>query len=340
LASFSFGESMNRLVECVPNFSEGQKNDTIKHLVEAIESAQGIVVLNTHMDADHNRSVITFAAEPEWIVEAAVRACACAAELIDLRRHVGVHPRVGALDVLPFVPVRGVSMEECVNLAHAAGERIARELGIPVYFYERAAKRPERVNLEDVRRGGFEKLREEIGIVAERAPDVGEPRVHESAGAVIIGARPFLIAYNVNLLTDDVTIARRIARAVRARDGGLPYLKALGLELKSRGLVQVSMNLVNPQVTGLHQAFAAVAREAERMGVRIAGSEIVGLVPQYALDEAAKSFLQIENYAPAIVIENQVEAMLARRHEERSVGENSNRESLDRDAIEKDSNSD
>ncbi|MGI8656892.1 MAG: hypothetical protein ACR2LC_16930, partial [Pyrinomonadaceae bacterium] len=206
---------------------------------------------------------------------------------------------------------------------------------IPVYFYERAALKPERVNLEDVRRGGFEKLREEIGKVAERAPDVGKRRVHESAGAVIIGARPFLIAYNVNLLTDDVTIARRIASAVRARDGGLPYLKALGLELKSRGLVQVSMNLVNPEVTGLHQAFAAVAREAEREGVRIAGSEVVGLLPQYALDEAARSCLQLENYAPAIVLENQVEAMLARHGEE---GKNS--EAFNREAIEKDSSSD
>ncbi len=306
---------MNRLVECVPNFSEGRKVETIKRLVTVAEAA-GAVVLNTHMDADHNRSVITFACAPERSVEAAVRVCACAAESIDLREHVGAHPRVGALDVLPFVPVRGVSMEECVELAHAAGERIARELGIPVYFYERAAKRPERVNLADVRRGGFEKLREEIGTVAERAPDVGEARVHESAGAVIIGARPSLIAYNINLLTDDVEIARRIARVVRARDGGLPYLKALGLELRSRGLAQVSMNLVNPEVTGLHQAFEAVAREALREGVRIAGSEIVGLVPQSALDKAAEHFLQLENYSPGVVLENRVEEMLGRRVKE------------------------
>ncbi len=307
---------MNRLVECVPNFSEGRNSETIQRLVQAIESA-GAVALNTHMDADHNRSVITFAAAPERIVEAAVRACARAAELIDLRAHAGVHPRVGAMDVLPFVPVRNVSMEECVRLAHAAGRRIAHELGIPVYFYERAALKPERVNLEDVRRGGFEKLREEIGIIAERAPDVGEARVHESAGASIIGARPFLIAYNVNLLTNDITIARRIAGTVRAKGGGLPYLKALGLELASRGLVQVSMNLVNPEVTGLHQAFEAVAREAARHHVHIAGSEIVGLVPQYALDNCAEYFLQMENYAPGVVLENRVEDMLTRRREEK-----------------------
>ncbi len=325
---------MKSLIECVPNFSEGCRSETITRLVEAIESAAGAVVLNTHMDADHNRSVITFAAAPDLIVEAAVRACARAAELIDLRDHQGVHPRMGAMDVLPFVPVRNVSLDECVRLAHAAGGRIASELGIPVYFYERAALRAERVNLEDVRRGGFEKLREEIGTVRERAPDMGEPRVHESAGACIIGARPFLIAYNINLLTDDVTIARRIARSVREKNGGLPFLKALGLELKSRGIVQVSMNLVNPEVTGLHQAFVAVAREAERMGVRIAGSEVVGLLPQYALDEAAKDFLQMENYAPAIVLENQVEAMLARRSKE-----SKSREAPNGEAAEGDSNS-
>lgn len=325
---------MSRLVECVPNFSEGRNSETIRRLVGAIEAA-GAVVLNTHLDADHNRSVITFAAAPDQIVEAAVRVCARAAELIDLRVHQGVHPRVGAMDVLPFVPVRNVSLAECVRLAHRAGERIASELGIPVYFYERAAMRPERVNLEDVRRGGFEKLREEISTVAARAPDVGEARVHETAGAAIIGARPFLIAFNINLLTDDVSIARRIASVVRAKNGGLPFLKALGLELESRGIVQVSMNLVNPEVTGLHQAFAAVAREAEREGVRIAGSEVVGLLPQYALDEAARSCLQLENYAPAIVLENQVEAMLARHGEE---GKNS--EAFNREAIEKDSSSD
>lgn len=326
---------MKRLVECVPNFSEGRRSETVTRLIEAIESVAGAVVLNTHIDADHNRSVITFAAAPEQIVEAAVRACARAAELIDLRNHRGVHPRMGAMDVLPFVPVRNVTLEECVELAHAAGKRIAGELGIPVYFYERAAKQPERVNLEDVRRGGFEKLHEEIGTVRGRAPDVGEPRIHESAGACVIGARPFLIAYNINLLTNDVMIARRIARAVRAKNGGLPFLKALGLELESRGLVQVSMNLVNPEVTGLHQAFAAVLREAEREGVRIAGSEIVGLVPQYALDDAAKHFLQMENYSSDLVLENQVEAMLARRHEESRKSESSYRE-----AIEVDSNPD
>src|SRR5256885_2490357 len=203
-----------RIVECVPNFSEGRRPEVVARLVEVIESVAGAVVLDTHSDADHNRSVITFVAEPEAAVEAAVRAAALAVELIDLREHTGAHPRVGALDVLPFVPVRGVNLADCAQLAHEAGKRIARELAVPIYFYEAAAQRPDRVNLEDVRRKGFEQLRAEIASDPARAPDVGAPRVHERAGACIVGARPFLVAYNVNLRTDDVTIARRIARAV------------------------------------------------------------------------------------------------------------------------------
>jgi glutamate formiminotransferase/formiminotetrahydrofolate cyclodeaminase len=310
---------MNRLVECVPNFSEGRKAETVERLARVIESVAGAVVLDTHMDADHNRSVITFVAEAENVVEAALRAVKLASELIDLRRHEGEHPRVGATDVLPFVPVRGVTMENCVALAHEAGERIANELHIPVYFYERAARRAYRVNLEDVRRGGFELLREEIEIVEERMPDVGEPRIHESAGACIVGARQFLVAYNINLRTDDLSIARRVARAVRGRDGGLRYLKALGFELKTRGLVQVSMNLVDYEKTQLHQVFELVRREAARYGVSLAGSELVGLVPQAALDSSAEYFLQVENYAPGVVLENRIAAAFAGKGEAESV---------------------
>lgn len=306
---------MDRLVECVPNFSEGRKAETIERLVEEIESVDGAVVLDTHMDPDHNRSVITFVAGPEQIVEAAVRAVALAAELIDLRHHTGQHPRVGATDVLPFVPVRGVTMEDCVALAHETGERIASEIGIPVYFYESAARRPERANLEDVRRGGFERLREEISVNSDRAPDVGAARLHASAGAVIVGARPLLIAYNINLRTTDVTVARKIARAVRGRDGGLRYLKALGMELKERGLVQVSMNLVQFEKTHLHHVFEAVRREAERWGVQVAGSEIVGLIPQAALDGSAEYFLRIENFTPDLVLENRIASALSRQRE-------------------------
>jgi len=295
-----------RIVECVPNFSAGRSADVVARLCEVIESVAGATVLDTHSDADHNRSVITFAAVPEAAVEAAVRAAALAVELIDLRTHAGAHPRVGALDVLPFVPVRGVSLADCVRLAHEAGARIARELDVPVYFYEAAALRPDRVNLEDVRRKGFEQLRAEIGHDPERAPDVGPPRVHESAGACIVGARPFLVAYNVNLRTDDVAIARRVARAVRGRDGGLHYLKALGFALPARGLTQVSMNLVRFEQTSLHHAFEAVRREAARWGVTVASSEIVGLIPQAALERSAEYFLQLENFSPDLVLENRI----------------------------------
>ena len=310
---------MERLVECVPNFSEGLRAETIERLAQAVEEVAGAVVLDTHVDADHNRSVITFVAHGDVVVEAALRAVRLAAELIDLRRHRGEHPRVGATDVLPFVPVRGVTMDECVALAHAAGERIARELGIPVYFYERAARRPDRVNLEDVRRKGFEELRDEIEVIPARAPDVGEARLHQSAGATIVGARPFLIAYNVNLRTDDIAVAKRIARAVRGRDGGLRYLKALGFELSTRGMVQVSMNLVDYEKTSLHQAFEAVRREAERFGVAVAGSEIVGLVPQAALDRAAEYFLRIENFSHGVVLENRIAAAFAGKGEKETV---------------------
>lgn len=309
---------MERIVECVPNFSEGRNPETVERLARAIESVEGAVVLDMHMDTDHNRSVITFVAEKDVVVEAALRVVRLASELIDLRQHAGQHPRVGATDVLPFVPVRGVTMEECIELAHEAGERISTELKIPVFFYERAALLPERVNLEDVRRGGFELLREEIETNPLRAPDRGAARVHKSAGATIVGARPFLIAYNINLQTNDLSVARRVARSVRGRDGGLRYLKALGFELATRGLVQVSMNLVDYEKTQLHHAFEAVRREAARFGVQVAGSEIVGLIPQAALDRAAEFYLQIENFAHGVVLENRIEAAIRAKGEEKT----------------------
>jgi len=304
---------MERVVECVPNFSEGRDPRVVERLVEAVESVPGAVVLGTHTDPDHNRSVVTFVAPPEAVVEAAVRVVARAAELIDLSAHAGQHPRMGACDVLPFVPVRGVSVEECVALAHEAGRRIWDELNIPVYFYESAALRPGRRNLADVRRGGFELLREQIATVPERAPDVGEPRVHPTAGACIVGVRPLLIAYNVTLNARDLSIAKRIARRVRERDGGLLHLKALGFELESRGVVQVSMNLTSYERTNLHQAFEAVRREAEAEGVEVLASELVGLVPQAALDASAAHFLQLENYSPDLVLENRIAAAVERK---------------------------
>ena len=296
------------LVECVPNFSEGRKVETVARIARAIESVSGVTVLNRHIDTDHNRSVITFVSTPEVIVEAALRAVTKAAELIDLTQHKGEHPRIGATDVLPFVPVSGVTIDDCVALARAAGRRIWEELSIPVYFYERAALRPDRVRLENVRGKGFEEVRREIAANPDRAPDIGEKKIHPTAGAIAVGARPFLIAFNVNLRTNDIAIARSIARAVRERDGGLPFVKALGFELQSRGVVQVSINLIDYQKTSIAQAFDAVQREAERHRVAVAGAEIVGLVPRAALDRTASYFPLLENFRETLVLENLLES--------------------------------
>ncbi len=298
----------NALVECVPNFSEGRRLEVVERLADAIATVETTCVLDTHVDPDHNRSVITFVAAPEQVVEAAVRVVALAAELIDMRSHSGQHPRLGATDVLPFVPVRGVTLDDCVKLAHQAGERIARELSIPVFYYERAALQPDRVNLEDVRRGALELLREQIAQEPARAPDVGPLSVHETAGAIAVGARPFLIAFNVNLRSSNLAIARQIAGLVRARQGGLPFLKALGFELSTRGLVQVSMNLVNYGVTGMHQAYDAVRREAGKLGVEIVSTEIVGLVPENALDKGAEYFQKLENFTADKILESRIRA--------------------------------
>ena len=295
------------LVECVPNFSEGRKTETIDSIAQAIESEPGVMVLNRHIDVDHNRSVITFVGEPGPITNAAVKAVATAKDLIDLRTHAGVHPRIGATDVLPFVPVSGLTMGECVRLAHTAGRRIWNELSIPVYFYERAALVPERQRLEHVRGQGFEWLGREIQINPERAPDVGERKLHESAGATVVGARPFLIAFNVNLRTNKLAVARDIAHQVRERDGGLPFVKALGFELQSRGVVQVSMNLIDYEHTGMARAFAAVRDAAAERQIEVLGAEIVGLIPRAALDRNADYFPYLENFRETLVIETLLE---------------------------------
>ncbi len=295
------------LVECVPNFSEGRKGETVARIASAAASAPGATVLNRHVDPDHNRSVITLVAPPERIVEAALRAVATAAALIDLRQHGGEHPRIGATDVLPFIPVSEVTMTECIELAHEAGQRIWSELNIPVYFYERAALRPDRARLEHVRGKGFERLRTDIATNPDRTPDIGDLKLHPSAGAIAVGARPFLIAFNINLRTNDIAVARHIAHTVRERDGGLPFLKALGFELQSRGLVQVSMNLIDYEQTTMAQAFEAVKTAANRLGVEIAGAEIVGLLPRAALDRAAPYFPLLENFREELVIETLLE---------------------------------
>jgi glutamate formiminotransferase len=302
-----------RLIECVPNFSEGRDAAKVAALVEAACSVAGVAVLDRELDADHNRSVLTLAGAPEAVLEAALRAVGKAVELIDLNHHSGVHPRIGAADVVPFVPVEGVTLEECVRLAERAAEEIWKRYQVPVYLYEAAARRPERTNLENIRRGQFEALREEIGVKPERAPDVGEPRIHPTAGATVVGARKFLIAYNINLNTPDVEIAKRIAKTIRFSSGGFRYVKAMGVALTSRNLAQVSMNLTDFEQTPVHRVFEAVRTEAERYGASVIGSEIIGLIPKRALEMAAEHFLRCENFRPGVVLENRLAAAMEER---------------------------
>src|SRR5215213_5029949 len=301
---------MRKIVECIPNFSEGRDTEIIDRIVSAIKAVPGAVLLDRESDADHNRSVVTFVAPPDRVVDAAIAGASKAAELIDLNRHSGEHPRMGATDVIPFVPISGVTMDDCVQLARECGERMWRELSIPVYLYEKAARRPARENLAAIRKGQFEGIRDEIATSEARRPDFGEPRLHPSAGITAVGARPPLIAYNVNLGTSDVEIANKIARAVRHQTGGLRYVKALGFELKDRGIVQVSMNMVNYEGTPLYRAFELIKREAGRYGVTVVGSEIVGLVPQRALNDCADFFLQLENFSENQILEQRLQAAM------------------------------
>lgn len=291
-----------QLVEAVPNFSEGRRPEVIAAIMAAVEGVRGIRVLNVHSDSDHNRSVVTLVGRPEPLLESLFRGTAAAAQLIDMREHRGVHPRIGATDVIPLIPVHNIDIEACIPLAVALGERVAAELDIPVYLYEHAARSPQRRCLADVRRGEFEGLLRE-STEPGRRPDLGGPSLHPSAGATVIGVRGPLIAFNVNLRTDDPEVAREIARAVRASSGGLAYIRALGLELKDQGLVQVSMNVINHQRTPLHRAFELVKREAESRGVLVAGSELVGLVPLAALVQTAGYYLRLGNLHLTDVLE-------------------------------------
>jgi glutamate formiminotransferase/formiminotetrahydrofolate cyclodeaminase len=302
---------MRRLVECVPNFSEGRDARKVDALVEAMCAVPGVVLLDREMDADHNRCVLTLAGAPEAVAEAALRGVGKAVELIDLTQHTGAHPRIGAADVVPFVPIEGLTLDDCVVLARRVGREIWERYRVPVYFYEAAATRPERVPLENIRRGQFEGLREEVERNPERAPDIGEARLHPTAGAVAVGARKFLIAYNINLATPEVEIARKIARTIRFSSGGLRYVKAMGVELHARGLAQVSINLTDFESTPLHVVFEMVKREAARYGVNVVGSEIVGLVPRRAIEMTADYYLQLENFSPAQVLENRLAMALA-----------------------------
>jgi glutamate formiminotransferase len=298
---------MQTIVECVPNFSEGREKHKVDAIVDAMK-LDGVYLLDREMDADHNRSVITLAGEREAIQEAAIRGVGKAAELIDLNQHQGAHPRLGAADVVPLIPIAGVTIEDCVAMARYVGEQIWQRYQIPIYLYEAAATSPERQNLENIRRGQFEGIRDQIATNPARRPDFGEARLHPTAGACVVGARKFLIAYNVFLNTPEVEIAKKIAKAVRFSGGGLRFLKAAGFLV--RGQAQVSMNLTDFEQTPIHRVFETVRREAARYGVVPASSEIVGLIPKRALEQAAEWFLQVENFDSSLILENRLAGVM------------------------------
>jgi glutamate formiminotransferase len=293
------------LIESIPNVSEGRRPEVIEKLVAAVSRTPGVRLLDHSSDASHNRSVLTLVGDPPALKEAIVALFEAALAAIDLRTHKGEHPRLGAVDVVPFVPIEGVTMEDCVALARDVAATVAERFSLPIFMYEEASQNPARKNLEDIRRGEFEGLAAKMR-AAEWAPDFGPTAPHPSAGASVIGARMPLIAYNINLNTDRVDVARKIAAAIRHSSGGLRFVKAMGLLLEDRRIAQVSMNLTNYQKTPIFRVFEMVKREAERYGVGILESEIVGLVPSAALMSAAEYYLQIEGFSPNQVLENKL----------------------------------
>ena len=298
---------MSTLVECVPNFSEGRDKSKVDAIIEAMK-VEGVYLLDREMDSDHNRCVITLVGERAAIEEAAIRGVGKASELIDLNVHQGAHPRMGAADVVPFIPIEGVTLEDCVAMARRVGAEIWKRHKVPVYLYEAAATTPERQNLENIRRGQFEGIRADIATNPARKPDFGDPQLHPTAGAVVVGARKALIAYNVFLNTSDVEIAKKIAKAVRFSTGGLRFVKGAGFLV--RGQAQVSMNLTDFEQTPIHRVFELVKRESERYGVVPVSSEIVGLIPKKALEAAAEWFLQVENFDASLILENRLAAVM------------------------------
>jgi glutamate formiminotransferase/formiminotetrahydrofolate cyclodeaminase len=298
---------MQTLVECVPNFSEGRDKSKVDAIIEAMK-LDDVYLLDREMDADHNRCVITLVGEREAIQEAAIRGVGKAAELVDLNLHQGAHPRLGAADVVPFIPIEGVSIEDCIAMARHVGEQIWLRHKIPVYLYEAAATTPDRQNLENIRRGQFEGIRDEVATNPARRPDFGEAKLHPTAGACVVGARKFLIAYNIFLNTSDVEIAKKVAKAARFSTGGLRFVKAAGFLV--RGQAQVSMNLTDFEQTPIHRVFEMVRSEAARYGVIPASSEIVGLIPKKALEQAAEWFLQIEHFNSSLILENRLTAVM------------------------------
>lgn len=295
---------MKPLVECVPNFSEGRDSGVVEAIAASIAAVDGVHLAGMEMDGDHNRSVITFMGSPEDVARGAFEACRTARDLIDLRRHRGVHPRIGATDVIPFIPLSNCTKDDCVSLARECGIEIGGSLGIPVYFYGHAALHARRGALSDIRRGGFERLAGEMGIDRDLAPDAGPGMVHVSAGATAVGVRDVLVAYNVNLDTDDVRVARGIAQKVREKNGGLPGVRALGLLLPGRHLAQVSMNLTDYRQTSMARAFETVARLAEAEGVEVLESELVGLAPRAAMGGALPGDLRMNAMDPDRYLES------------------------------------
>ncbi len=302
---------VRRLVECVPNFSEGKDESVVAALIGAVLSVPGVVLLDRTSDPDHHRSVLTFAGLPEAVAEAAFQSVRVACERIDVRTHHGVHPRVGAADVVPFVPISGVTMADCVALAKQVGARIGEELQIPAFFYEEAAAIPERRRLESIRRGGLENLAARMASDSAWKPDCGPARPHPTAGVTVVGARPVLVAFNVNLASRDLSVAKAIAKAVRASSGGLAHVKAIGVELPSRQQVQVSMNLTDIEVTPLHVVYEAVREQAARAGVSTADSELIGLVPQRAVTGAARAGLRLRRLEPDQLLETKLASAMA-----------------------------
>jgi len=301
---------LRKIVECVPNFSEGRRKEVVDALCAAMTSFPGVALLDSEMDPAHNRCVISVAGEPDAVAEGVISAVGKAVELIDLRAHQGEHPRMGAADVIPFIPISGVTIEECIELSARVARAIAECYSVPVYLYELSARVPERRDLAFVRKGQFEGIREEIRTNPDRKPDFGPSEIHPSAGATAVGARHPLIAYNIYLRSNDLRIAKSIARSIRFANGGLPYLKSLGFEIAERQQVQVSMNLTNYESTPVYRVFDLVSHEAERHGVSVASSEIVGLIPQSALDNSAGYYLKLENFSPSQILENRLrEAM-------------------------------
>lgn len=294
-----------KLIESVPNFSEGRREEIVRQIIDEAYKYPKVKVLDWSMDKDHNRSVVTLVGEPDQLLDALFDMTKKAAELIDLRYHKGEHPRMGATDVIPLVPLIGTTMEECVELSKKLGKRIGDELGIPVYLYERSATRPERENLAEIRKGEFEGFFEKIKD-PKWIPDFGPSKVHETAGVTAVGAREFLIAFNVNLGTNNLEIADKIAKAVRHISGGFRYVKAIGVELKEKGMVQVSMNLTNYKKSPIFRVFETIKREAQRYGVPVVSSEIIGMVPLQAIVETFAWYLQIDDFNAGRVIEQRL----------------------------------